>query len=162
MLLKGNSFQNVIISTRIHKKLKKNNIFWLKSKRFLHLLCYLMWPRWFSSWLECLNLTRFFLSVSYANWKEKKKNNDKKLKKKKKLLPTYVSCFFEHVTPSTIPRRIIILLNQYGRPKNEAKFLNISPILLNFNQFHNCPFFLTNFFITLLSFLASKSSYIEP
>ena len=94
--------------------------------------------------------------------KNRKKNNDKKLKKKKKLLPTYVSCFFEHVTPSTIPRRIIILLNQYGRPKNEAKFLNISPILLNFNQFHNCPFFLTNFFITLLSFLASKSSYIEP
>ena len=34
MLLKGNSFQNVIFSTRIHKELKKTNIFSLKSQRF--------------------------------------------------------------------------------------------------------------------------------
>ena len=84
----------------------------------------------------------------------------KNWKKKEKILPTYLPIvyFFEHVNPSTIPRHIFILLNQYGRLKIEPKFLKISPILFNFNQFNNFPFFLTNYFITLFSCLASKSS----
>ena len=41
-------------------------------------------------------------------------------------------------------------LNWYGRPKNEPKSLKTSPIFFNFNQCHNCPFFLPNYFITLL------------
>ena len=52
---------------------------------------------------------------------------------------------------SAVPRHIFILLNWCGRPKNEVKFLN-------FNRFNNCPFFLPNYFINLLSCLASKSS----
>ena len=77
---------------------------------------------------------------------------------RKKILPTYLSYFFEHVTPSAILRCIFTLLNQYGRPKNEPKFLKISPIVFNSNQFNSCLFFLTKYFITLLSCLASKSS----
>ena len=38
----------------------------------------------------------------------------------------------------------------------------MSPILFNFNQFNNCPFFLPNYFVTLFSCLVSKSSWIEP
>ena len=71
--------------------------------------------------------------------------------KKKQILPTYISYFFEHVTPSAVPRRIFILLNQYWHPKHKPKFLKISPILFNFNQFNNCIFFLTNYFLTLFS-----------
>ena len=59
---------------------------------------------------------------------------------------------------SAVPRHISIPLNWYGCPKNESKFLKTSPIFLNFNQFNNCPFFLPNYFITLFSCLASKSS----
>ena len=84
-------------------------------------------------------------------------NNDKKLKKKS-YLPAYL-IFVEHVTAGAVPRRIFILLTQYGRPKNEPNFLKVSPISFNFNQFYiyNCLFFLPNYFITLLSCLASKS-----
>ena len=80
---------------------------------------------------------------------EKKKNNS--------YLPTY-PIFFEHVNSSAGPRRIFIPLTQYGRPKNEPKFLKISPILFNFNHFNNCPFSLQNYFMTLYSCLVSKIS----
>ena len=53
----------------------------------------------------------------------------------KKILPTYLSYIFEYVTPSTVPRRIFILLTQYGRQKSEPNFSKMSPILFNFNQF---------------------------
>ena len=69
------------------------------------------------------------------------------MKKNSTYLPTL---FFEHVTPSAIPRHIFILLNRYGWPKNESKLLKISPILFNFNQFNNCPFFLGNYFLLYL------------
>ena len=81
-----------------------------------------------------------------------------KIEKKKKLLPTYLSYFFEHVTPSAVPRRIFILLIQYGRPKYEPKVLKTSLILFNFNQFKNCLFFLRNDLIALFSYLASEIS----
>ena len=133
MLFKRNSFQNVTFSGRIYKK--KNNIFWLKIKRLLHLL------------LHHMVFVKSRKGVITKNWK-----------RNRKFLPTWLSYFFEHVTPSAIPRRVFILLNHWGRPKNEPKFLNIFSILFNFNQFNNCPFFLTNYFLTLFSFLASKSS----
>ena len=41
-----------------------------------------------------------------------------------KVLPIY-SIFFDHVTPSAVPRGIYILVNQYERPKNKPKFLKI-------------------------------------
>ena len=59
---------------------------------------------------------------------------------------------------SAVPRHIFILLNQYGHPKIEPKYLKTSPIFLNSNQFNNCSFFLPNDFITLFSCLALKSS----
>ena len=59
---------------------------------------------------------------------------------------------------SAIPRHIFMPLNWYGCPKNEPKFLRTSSIFLNFNQFHNCTFFLPNFFMTPFSRLVSKSS----
>ena len=61
------------------------------------------------------------------------KNNHKKFKKN--ILPTYLAYFFEHVTPSVIPRRNFTPLNQYGRLKTEPKFFKMLPILFNFNQF---------------------------
>ena len=63
----------------------------------------------------------------------RKKANDEKLKKN--FIPTYLSYFLEHVTPSAVPRCISILLTQYGHPKREPNFLKILPILFNFNQF---------------------------
>ena len=59
---------------------------------------------------------------------------------------------------SAVLRRIFLPWNRYGRQKNESKFLKTSPIFSNFNQFNNRPFFLPNYFITLFSCLASKSS----
>ena len=59
---------------------------------------------------------------------------------------------------SAIPKHISILLNRYGRLKNEPKLLRILQFFFNFNQFDNCPLFLLNYFKTLFSCLASKSS----
>ena len=59
---------------------------------------------------------------------------------------------------SAVPGLIFLPLNRYGRQKNEPKVLKTSPIFFNFNQFNNRPFFLPNYFITLFSCLASKSS----
>ena len=53
---------------------------------------------------------------------------------------------------------ILILLNRYGNPQNESKSLKASPTFFKSNQFNNCQFFLPNYFITLFSCLASKSS----
>ena len=50
------------------------------------------------------------------------------------------------ITTSAVPRGVFILLNRYGCPKNEPKFLKTSPFF-NFNQLDNCPFFLPNYFI---------------
>ena len=98
-----------------------------------------------------------FASVFHMLCIQQKKNGKKR---KKTILPN-LSYFSEYVTSSTIPRRIFILLNQYGHTKNESKFLKISPIQFNFNQFNNCPFLLTNYFITLFSCLAWHQK-VEP
>ena len=45
-----------------------------------------------------------------------------------------------------------------GTQKTEPKFLQTSSIFFYFYRFKNCPFFLPNYFITLFSCLASKSS----
>ena len=80
---------------------------------------------------------------------------------KKKCLPTHLSYYFWAYKPHCHTLTYFIPLNQYGRPKNKPKCLNISPILFNFNQFNNCSFFLTNYFITLFSCLSSKSNFCQ-
>ena len=61
--------------------------------RDLHFLCHLIWPRWFNFLVnECLNLTRFCFSVSYAPCIQQKKIMTKNWKKK--ILPTYLPILF--------------------------------------------------------------------
>ena len=57
----------------------------------------------------------------FVHSRKKIMTKKKKKKKKKKKNPI----FFEHVTPSAVPRLIFILLTQYGHPISEPNFLKI-------------------------------------
>ena len=104
---------------RIHKKLEKNNNFLPKSQIFAFSM-HLIWPGWFNFLVH--NLIVFiwpdFVSVFHMLFVDSRKKKVTKMftmpkKWKKKFLPTYLSYFLEHVTPSAVPRHIFILLNQY-------------------------------------------------
>ena len=115
MLFNGNSFPNVTFFLKNPQKVIYRRVtFFYQKVRNLHFLCHLIWPRWFNFLVhECLNLTRFFFSVSYAlciQWKIKAMT--KKWKKNPTYLATY-PIFLEHVTPIAVPRHIFILFNQY-------------------------------------------------
>ena len=102
---KENLSKMQLFLARIHKKLLKNNIFYQKV-RDLRFPYHLIWPRWFNFLVhdfECLNLSRFCFSVSYALCiQQKKKTMTKKWKKTLKnstYLPTYLSDFFGACNP---------------------------------------------------------------
>ena len=90
--------------------------FFYQKVRDLHFLCHLIWPRWFNFIVHDLSVYIWldFVSVFHMIFVySRKKTNDKKVKKiKKPYLPTS-PIFLEYVTPSAVPRRIFILLNQY-------------------------------------------------
>ena len=79
---------HVTFSSRIHK-VREQNI------KDLHLLCHLMWPRWFNFLVHDLSVYILldFASLLHMLFAYKvERKNDKKLKKV--ILPTYLSYFF--------------------------------------------------------------------
>ena len=95
MLLRGKSFQNVTFFHKNPQKFIEEQHSFYQKVRYLLFLCHLILLGWFNFLVhECLNLTRFCFSVSYALCIQQKKNNDKKGRNKLKILPTYLSCFF--------------------------------------------------------------------
>ena len=117
--------------------------YFFTKKSDLHFLCHLIWPRWFNFLVhECLNLTRFCFSVSYALCISRKKSNDKKVKKKSKILPTYLSYFFGACNLNAAPRYISILLNhKYVKQVVLINHSWVSPILQQVWELELCLFF---------------------
>ena len=119
ILLKGNSFQNVTFFLQESTKSYRRITLFYQKVIDLHFLHHLIWPRWFyflvhdlsvSIWLDFASvLHMLFVQSRKKNWQKSPK---KKNKNKKSYPPTY-PIFSEHVTPSAVPRRIFILLNQY-------------------------------------------------
>lgn len=67
--------------------------------RDLHLLCYLIWSRWFNFWVNCSSVFKFdYILLQCSICSFYRKDNDQNVLKK--LVPTYAN-FLEHVNSNT-------------------------------------------------------------